>query len=325
MKVVVVGGAGYIGSHVVLALLEKGHQVKVYDNLSTGQKVNYFKEASNVEADILDYHQLVDHLTGYDAVVHLAAFKAVGESMLEPEKYSINNIMGSLNVINAMSTTGIKNCVFSSSAAIFGEGDGQPITEDAPTLPTNYYGFTKLEIERFLGWYDRIRGIKSAALRYFNAAGYHPSGKIAGLEKNPANLIPVIMESAFELRPALTIFGNDYPTPDGTCVRDYIHVADLADAHVLALEYIDKHQQSIALNLGTGQGLSVKEIYDQAVIAHQKPITMHYGERRLGDPARLVAASDYAKQLLGWQPKYSDKATLIQSTYDAYLRAYPQG
>lgn len=176
------------------------------------------------------------------------------------------------------------------------------LSEDAPKAPTSYYGFTKLEIERFLAWYDRLRSMRYATLRYFNAAGYDPSETILGLEKNPANLIPVIMECAFGIRPELTIFGKDYPTQDGTCIRDYIHVSDLATAHVKALEYIDREDKSVALNLGTGMGLSVKEIYDQAVLVHGKPIPMQYGERRAGDPAQLVASSSKAQELLHWHP-----------------------
>ncbi|NIZ40631.1 UDP-glucose 4-epimerase GalE [Entomospira entomophila] len=322
MKVVVIGGAGYIGSHVVKALLARDYQVKVYDNLSTGQEVNYFPEVENVVADILDYPSLVRELTGFDAVIHLAAFKAVGESMEFPEKYSINNIMGTLNVLNAMTATKIPYFVFSSSAAIFGEGDGHPIEENASKNPSSFYGFTKLEIERFLAWYDRLKNIKSASLRYFNAAGYDPDGVIQGLERNPANLIPVIMEAAFGIRSELVIFGNDYPTDDGTCIRDYIHVSDLAEAHVKSLEYLALHKESIALNLGTGKGLSVQEVYDEAMRVHGSNISMRYGERRAGDPAQLIAASNKAQDLLHWIPQYSDRETLIRTTYQAYQRHY---
>ncbi|NIZ46874.1 UDP-glucose 4-epimerase GalE [Entomospira nematocerorum] len=322
MKVVVIGGAGYIGAHVVKALLDKDHQVKVYDNLSTGQEINYFNGVENVVADILDYPSLVKELLGFDAVIHLAAFKAVGESMEFPEKYSINNIMGTLNVLNAMTATKVPYFVFSSSAAIFGEGNGEPIGEEALKAPSNYYGFTKLEIERFLAWYDRLKDIKSISLRYFNAAGYDPSGTIKGLERNPANLIPVIMEAAFGIRSELVIFGNDYPTTDGTCIRDYIHVSDLAEAHVKALDYLVLHNQSMSLNLGTGRGLSVQEIYDEAVHVHGSVIPMRYGERRDGDPSQLIAASSKAQSVLGWTPQYSDRETLIKTTYQAYQRYY---
>lgn len=318
----VVGGAGYIGAHVVQALLAYDYEVVVYDNLSTGQEINFFRKAHNVIADILDYPSLCKHLQGCEAVIHLAAFKSVEQSMVYPEKYSINNIMGTLNVLNAMSTLGIQYFVFSSSAAIFGEGASELIDENHVKNPSNYYGFTKLEIERFLKWYDRLRGIHSASLRYFNAAGYDCSGKVKGLEQTSTNLIPVIMECAFGLRSELVIFGKDYPTPDGTCIRDYIHVSDLAVAHIKALEYIVQEKKSTELNLGTGYGLSVREIYEEAVAVHKKNISMRYGERRDGDPSSLVASPEKAQRVLGWKPQYSTKEVLISSTYSAYMRHY---
>ena len=209
-KVLVIGGAGYIGSHVVKALLQKGHQATVYDNLSTGQKVNLFEKAEFVEGDILDSGRLFDTMRGgFDAVVHLAAKKAVGESMENPDKYSINNIQGALNILMAMSASGIRHIVFSSSAAVYGMPEYLPVDEKHPVNPINYYGFTKLEIERFMEWYDRLKGMRYVALRYFNAVGYDAAGDIRGKERNPQNLLPIIMEAASGVREGVSVFGSD--------------------------------------------------------------------------------------------------------------------
>ena len=239
MKVLVVGGAGYIGSHVVKELMKAGHKVTVFDNLSSGLLQNLFPENDFIAGDILHPENLDAAFSrGFDAFIHLAAFKAAGESMTAPEKYSVNNITGTLNLMNAAVKHGCLHMVFSSSAAVFGEPQYLPINEDHPKNPENYYGFTKLEIERFMDWYDQLKGLKFAALRYFNAAGYDPDGFPCGLEQNPANLLPVIMEVASGMRQKLQVFGTDYDTRDGTCIRDYVHVSDLAIAHVKALEYI---------------------------------------------------------------------------------------
>lgn len=323
MRVLVIGGAGYIGSHVVKALLndrEEKHEVTVFDNLSSGLRENLFKEAAFVEGDILDYDVLKKAMEGHEALVHLAAFKAAGESMIYPEKYSVNNITGTLNILNAACETGLKYFVFSSSAATYGEPAYLPIDEEHPKKPTNYYGFTKLEIERFLGWYDRLKGIKYAALRYFNAAGYDPEGVVCGLEKNPANLLPVVMETAVGMRPEVKVFGNDYDTPDGTGVRDYVHVTDLADAHVKSLHYIVRHQESLAVNLGSENGISVDEMIKATRKITGQPVQSVYVERRAGDPAKLVASSKKAKELLNWHPRYSDVDTLVKTTWDAYCK-----
>jgi UDP-glucose 4-epimerase len=255
---------------------------------------------------------------GYDALVHLAASKAAGESMLAPEKYSRNNIIGTINILNAASETGIKNIVFSSSAAVYGEPEYLPIDEKHPTRPENYYGFTKLEIERFLGWYEKIRGMRYACLRYFNAAGYDVKGAIKGLEQNPANLLPVIMETACGMRPELQIFGNDYDTPDGTCIRDYIHVSDLAAGHAAALDYISKNSKSLIVNLGSEAGYSVTEVLETARRVTGMPIPAKIVGRRPGDPAKLTASSALARELFGWEAKYSDMETLIRTSWDVY-------
>lgn len=323
MKVLVIGGAGYIGSHVVKELMAKGHQITVFDNLSSGLKQNLFKGNGFIKGDILNIKALDKAFAkGFDAFIHLAAFKAAGESMVCPEKYSVNNISGTINILNSAVSHGCLKMVFSSSAATFGEPQYLPIDENHPQNPENYYGFTKLEIERFMGWYDKIRGLKYAALRYFNAAGYDPEGVLYGLEKNPANLLPVMMEVAAGIREKLKVFGNDYPTRDGTCIRDYIHVTDLARAHVMALEYISSKNESLTLNLGTGNGITVTEMLAATRRITGKEIPADYVGRRAGDPAQLTAKSDLAFEKLGWKAEYSDVDTLIDSTWKAYKKYY---
>lgn len=321
MKILVIGGAGYIGSHVCREFLDQGHQVTVFDNLSSGQEENLFSEEAFIKGDILDAAALEKAMRqGFDALVHLAAFKAAGESMLKPEKYSVNNISGTINILNAACATGITNVVFSSSAATYGEPKYLPIDENHPTEPENYYGFTKLEIERFLKWYDKLKGIKFAALRYFNAAGYDVKGRITGLERNPANLLPVVMEVAAGMRSEVQVFGNDYDTIDGTGVRDYIHVNDLAVGHVAALEYLVQHKQSLTVNLGSESGLSVLQIIDAARKITGQSIPVKIVGRRPGDPAKLTASAKRAKELLGWTARYSDVETLVRTSWDVYRK-----
>ena len=316
-KVLVIGGAGYIGNHVVKALLQKGHRVCVFDNLSTGQKVNLFDMADFEEGDILDYTRLSEVMRqGFDAVVHLAAKKAVGESMENPNKYSLNNIQGSLNILMTMADNNVKNIVFSSSAAVYGMPEYLPVDEKHPLNPINYYGFTKLEIEKFMDWYDRLKGIKYVALRYFNAVGYDADGDIKGKEKNPQNLLPIIMETATGVRDVMSVFGSDYDTRDGTCIRDYIHVSDLATAHVLAIEKLMEGMPSAVLNLGTGEGTSVKEIIEAAERVIGTKLNVKYADRRPGDPAVLIASSKKARELLGWKPLYTNIDDIIQTTWN---------
>ena len=319
MKILVIGGAGYIGSHVARMLADKGNKVSIIDNLSTGTEDNLFADYDFYKGDILDYSWLVSIIKhGFDAIVHLAAAKAAGESMIRPEKYATQNLTGTINILNSAVEAGIPLIVFSSSAAIYGEPKYLPIDEAHPKEPTNFYGFTKLEIEHLLEWYDRLKGIKFAALRYFNAAGYDIEGRIQGLEKNPANLVPVIMEVAAGMRPRLEIFGTDYPTPDGTGVRDYIHVTDLAEAHCAALNHLAEARQSFAVNLGSERGLSVLEILQAARRITGRSIPVSTVGRRPGDPAKLIASSAAAKRLLGWKAKYSDVDTIIATSWRVY-------
>ena len=321
MKVLVIGGAGYIGSHVVKELMKKNHEVVVFDNLSSGLRENLFPENKFIYGNILIQDDLEKAFSlGFDAFVHLAAFKAAGESMLEPEKYSVNNITGTINIMNAAVKHNCKKMVFSSSAAVFGEPKYLPIDEEHPKNPENYYGFTKLKIEEIMAWYDKIRGLKFAALRYFNAAGYDVDGFPCGLEQNPANLLPVIMETACGMRKQMRVFGTDYDTRDGTCIRDYVHVTDLADAHVKALEYIAKTGESLTVNLGSETGVTVKEMLDTARKITGKEIPAVFADRRPGDPANLVATSKLAREKLGWTPTHSDVTTLLESTWKAYLK-----
>lgn len=321
MKVLVIGGAGYIGSHVAKALMDAGHRPAVFDNLSSGLRQNLFPENEFIYGNILipgDLDKAFEK--GFDAFVHLAAFKAAGESMVEPEKYSVNNITGTLNILNSAVSHGCKLMVFSSSAAVFGEPKYLPIDEEHPKNPENYYGYTKLSIEQFMAWYEKLRGLKFAALRYFNAAGYDVDGAILGLERNPANLLPVIMEVACGMRERLKVFGSDYDTRDGTCIRDYVHVSDLADAHVKALEYIAREGKSLALNLGSETGTTVTEILEAARRVTGREIPSDYVGRREGDPAVLVASAKKAGEILGWKAERSDVDTLVGSTWNVYQK-----
>ncbi|MDR0465628.1 MAG: UDP-glucose 4-epimerase GalE [Treponema sp.] len=328
MNILIIGGAGYIGSHVTRELLDNGYNCVVFDNLSSGLRENLFKEASFIHGDIHDYPSLVsamklgtmlpDSNSQFDALIHLAASKAAGESMLKPEKYSHNNIAGTINILNAACETGVRNIVFSSSAAVYGEPQYTPIDEKHPVIPENFYGFTKIEIERILGWYDKLKNIRYACLRYFNAAGYDVKGRITGLEQNPANLFPIIMETACGVRKEMSVFGNDYDTPDGTCIRDYIHVNDLASGHSMALDYITKNNKSITVNLGSGNGFSVNQVLEASGKIINKPIPAKITGRRSGDPAKLTASCALAFELLGWKAKHSDLETLIKTSWNAY-------
>ena len=320
MKVLFIGGAGYIGSHVVKEMMKAGHSVTVFDNLSSGLRQNLFPQNDFIHGDILIPSEIEAAFEkGFDGFVHLAAFKAAGESMVNPEKYSVNNLTGTINIMNAALKYGCKKMIFSSSAATFGSPQYLPMDENHPQNPENYYGFTKLEIERIMDWYDQLKGFRFAALRYFNAAGYDPEGEITGLEQNPANLLPRIMEVAMGMKPGLKVFGDDYDTRDGTCIRDYVHVTDLARAHVMALDYISKNDKSLKVNLGTETGTTVLELLNASRRITGKEIPSENVERRPVDPACLYANYNFAKETLGWEPKFSDVDTLVETTWKAYL------
>jgi len=321
MKIAAFGGAGYIGSHTVRELLDRGHQVAVFDNLSSGLRMNLQSEAEFVHGDILNPSQVDAFLAEYrpEGVVHLAAFKAAGESMTKPEKYSTNNITGSINLLNGCVAHGVKYFVFSSSAATYGAPKYLPMDEKHPTEPENYYGYTKLAIEQYLKWYGQLKGLKFAALRYFNAAGYDVQGRVNGLEQKPANLLPVVMECAAGMRKSMQIFGDDYATPDGTGVRDYIHVNDLAVGHYMAFEHLAKGNPSFIVNLGVSSGASVLDVIKMAEKISDRKVNYQVVGRREGDPAEVVADPRMAKQLLGWEAKHSDLRTLVATTWKAYL------
>ncbi len=313
----VTGGAGYIGSHVVLALCEEGNNVVVLDDLSTGNREAVDKRALFIQGSTLNQDDLSKGLNGVDAVVHLAAFKAAGESMIYPEKYSHNNITGTITLLNAMVNHTVNKFIFSSTAAVYGYPQYLPLDENHPLEPINYYGFTKLEIERILKWYGELKGLRFAALRYFNAAGYDLQGRITSLENNPENLIPTAMEVASNRREKMEVFGDDFDTADGTGVRDYIHVTDLASAHVKAIEYLNENA-NLTVNLATGESHSVFDVINLAKEISGQDIPFDIVDRRPGDPAELYAGSNQAFESLNWEVEYSDLKTLLETTWKVY-------
>ncbi len=321
MKVLVIGGAGYIGSHVAKALLQAKHKVTVFDNLSSGLISNLFSENEFIAVDTRHVDDVERAFSrGFDVAIYLAASKAAGESMFNPEKYSVNNISAAVNVINACVKYNCMKFVFSSSAAIYGSPQYVPIDEKHPKNPENYYGFTKLKIEEILEWYAKLKNLRFAALRYFNAAGYDVEGFPCGLEQEPQNLIPRIMEVACGLKDELQVFGTDYNTPDGSCVRDYVHVSDLAKAHVDAITYLTEHEENLQVNLGSEKGISVLEVLEASRRITGKKIPARIVDRRPGDPAALYASSEYARQTLGWNPQYSSLDTIVSSTWNVYRK-----
>jgi len=320
MKICVAGGAGYIGSHTAHHLTELGHEIVVLDNLATGHRTSIPATATFVHGDVADPLTSRRALKGCRAAVYLAALKAAGESMTDPVKYARANLSGTLSFLEACLDSGVEFVIFSSSAAVYGAPVRLPIDETHPTEPENFYGYTKLEIEKVLGWYSRLKGLKSASLRYFNAAGYDPKGQIAGLEQNPANLIPIVMEVACGVRKELQVFGGDYPTPDGTCIRDYIHVTDLARGHALALAHLENGGETFSVNLGTGRGHSVLAVAEAARMITGRSIPHRIVERRAGDPSELWASSQSAKDLLGWEAQHSSIEEILETTWNAYRK-----
>jgi len=316
MKILVVGGAGYIGSHMVVRLLDEGCDVTTLDNLSGGYRDavlgGAFIEVDLANIDLLDK---IFSENNFDAVMHFASFIEVGESIHSPAKYYRNNVTNTQNLLDAMVEHGVKHFVFSSTAATFGEPEYVPIDEKHPMVPINPYGRTKLMVEQMLADYDRAYGLKSVSLRYFNAAGADPKTRIGERHVPETHLIPLVLQAASGRRESISIFGQDYDTPDGTCVRDYIHICDLCDAHWLAIKSLRSSNETAAYNLGNGNGFSVKEVIDTACKITDIDIPVVIAERRAGDPAKLVADSTLARKSLNWQPVYSSLDEIIKHAW----------
>jgi UDP-glucose-4-epimerase GalE len=311
-NILVTGGAGYIGSHTVRLLLDQGHDVTVVDNLSKGHRHNV-PEARLHEMDLADTAGLTRLMSEKqcDAVIHFAAFIAVGESMREPGRYFRNNVCGSLSLLEAMVQAGVKHLVFSSTAAVYGNPQSSPIPETSSIQPVNAYGESKVMVETLLGWWDQIHHLTSVCLRYFNACGAAPDGSLGEEHEPETHLIPLILRAVQTGRP-LTVFGDDYPTADGTCIRDYIHVNDLAQAHILAVEYLLGGGPSEKFNVGTGSGHTVMEMIRVVEEVTGRKVPYQVGQRREGDPPALVASSEKLRSALGWSPQYADLRTIIE-------------
>ncbi|MCD6149713.1 UDP-glucose 4-epimerase GalE [bacterium] len=304
MKILVVGGAGYIGSIAVKNLIRQNYEVVIFDNLSTGNECLINKDAKFFRGDLLDFNEISQVFKNekIGAVMHFAAFSQVGESVKNPQKYFINNISGSLNLFKAVLENDVKKIIFSSSASIFGEPKTVPIIEEAEKNPTSPYGTTKLMIENILSDYDKAYGLKSVCLRYFNAAGADSEGKFGEMHDPETHLIPLVLKTAKGERDAIKIFGTDYKTKDGTCIRDYIHVEDLISAHISALDFLNKENKSEKFNLGSEKGYSVREIIEKCKKITGINFKVEETERRAGDPAKLIASSEKIKKKLGWKP-----------------------
>ncbi len=316
MNVLVVGGAGYIGAHMVKLLLDRGYRVTTLDDFSTGHR-EAVRGGELVAADLGDATAVRAALAAArpDAVMHFASFIQVGESVQEPAKYYLNNVAKTLVLLDEVRKAGVRRFVFSSTAAIFGEPEYVPIDERHPAKPINPYGRTKLLVEEALADFDRAYGLRSVCLRYFNAAGADPGGAIGERHDPETHLIPLVLQAASGRRPSIAVFGTDYDTPDGTCIRDYIHVVDLCDAHLLAIEWMDRRDRSGAFNLGNGQGFSVHEVIATAEKVCGHPITVVRSPRRAGDPARLVADATLARRDLGWTPRFAALETIVDHAW----------
>ncbi len=316
MKVLVIGGAGYIGSNMVRKLLETGHQPAVFDNLSTGHRPFVPKSVLFIKGDLKKYDDILAALKKVmpEAVMHFAASALVGESVQKPVMYYDNNVSAAVQLLKAMQVCKVKKLIFSSTCAIFGEPKRIPLVEDDPKAPVNPYGQSKLMIEHILNDHAHVTDFRFVALRYFNACGAHPSGEIGERHEPEAHLIPNVLKVLTGEKKELNIFGDDYATPDGTCVRDYVHIEDLADAHLLALEYLGKGNKSDAFNLGSGNGYSVKEIVDMVEKVTGKKVKVKMAPRRPGDPAKLVATSAKAFKILGWKTKH-DLESIIKTAW----------
>lgn len=326
MAVLVTGGAGYVGSHVNKVLNQQGYQTVVFDNLINGHR-ELLRWGEFVEGDLCDEKAIgaVFDRCEIEAVFHFAAYAYVGESVTDPQKYYLNNMIGSLNLLRAMMRAQTKFFVFSSTAATYGIPHSSPIDETHATQPINPYGRTKLMIENVLADYAEAYGLRYAALRYFNAAGADPEGEIGELHEPETHLIPLILDVAIGKRPQIKIFGTDYDTKDGSCVRDYIHVTDLASAHLLALAHLKNGGDCGAFNLGTETGFSVREVIEEARRISGKPIDVIEADRRPGDPDTLVASARKAKDLLGWTPKYGDLSDVLKTAWHWHQKAHLKG
>lgn len=326
MSVLVVGGAGYIGSHVVRELLDKGEDVVIVDNLQTGHRKALDKRAKFYEGDTRDTEFLneVFENEDIDSVIHFAANSLVGESMEVPLKYYDNNLFGTMNLLNSMLEHGVDKIVFSSTAATYGEPEKVPIEETDRTQPTNPYGETKLAMENMIKWTANANPLDFVSLRYFNACGADQSGEIGEDHSPESHLIPLILQVPLGKREKISIYGDDYDTKDGTCIRDYIHVSDLADAHIRALDYLRNGGKSDIFNLGSGEGFSVKEMIDAAREVTGHPIPAEVVPRRAGDPAVLIAKSDKAREILGWQPQKDDVKVIIEDAWN-WHQNHPNG
>jgi UDP-glucose-4-epimerase GalE len=315
-RVLVTGGAGYIGSHAAKALAAAGYEPVVFDNLVRGHR-SAVRWGPLIEGDLADRALLGDSLRRLEigAVMHFAAFAYVGESMTKPELYFGNNVVNSINLLESMREAGIRQIVFSSTCATYGIPESVPIREEMPQRPINPYGESKLMVERMLHWYGVAHGFAHMALRYFNAAGADPDGEIGEHHEPETHLIPLVLDTALGRRLRVEIYGTDYPTPDGTAIRDYIHVSDLAEAHVLALKHLQRGGASGALNLATGQGHSVREVIAAAERVTRRTVPRHEIERRAGDPPALVADAGRARQILGWNPRLSDLDTIVATAW----------
>ncbi len=325
MAVMVAGGAGYIGSHTVAGLLQRGQEVVVVDSLVKGHKQAVLGGKLYI-GDIRDeaFMDVVFKENDIDSVIHFAADIEVGLSMKDPLVFYRNNVYTVICMLESMKKHGVRNIVFSSTAAVYGFPKTVPIKEDCEKIPVNPYGETKLAVEKLLRWCDEAYGIKWAAPRYFNAAGAHESSRIGEDHDPESHVIPIILQAAMGKRESMKVFGDDYDTPDGTCIRDYIHVTDLADAHILALDYLKKGGESVSFNLGSGSGYSVMDVIKKAKEVTGKEFRVDMEPRREGDPARLVADSGKARQLLGWSPKKDDLGVIIESAWKWHT-GHPNG
>jgi len=326
MKVLVCGGAGFIGSHVAKALHRTGHEPIVFDNMSAGRKWAV-QWGGFVEKDLMDKASIEEALRSHqiEAVVQLAGSINVGESMQNPGKYFRNNFSITVNLLEAMDAVGVRNIVFSSTAAVYGIPVASPIPEDAVKSPINPYGEAKYFVERLLDWYTKSRGFRCLALRYFNAAGADPEGQIGEMHSPETHLIPLVIYGAMGKRPPVKVFGTDYPTADGTAVRDYVHVSDLADAHVKGVEYVSAGGTSTAVNLGSGEGVSVLDVLKAVEVASGKPVPHELHERRAGDPPHLVGKAGKAFEVLGWQPQRSSIEMIVRDAWQWSEKAVREG